>query len=881
MKKKIFLLDGHYLIYRSYHAMKQAGLRDSRGRPTGAIFGLLRFLLKLAEDYQPDYLACALDSKEPTFRHEFFEDYKADRPEMPEDLRVQISRIKKMFEELKIPVVLEPGFESDDLLAAMAEKWAVKTETEVIIVSNDKDLFQLVSENIKVLKQTRGLTETSLLAPEEVETELGVPPGQIQDYLSLVGDKIDNIPGVKGIGSTYATRLLEEFGTVDNILVHLDDISGHLREKIEENRDQLDESRQLVQLRLDAPVELDLSDCEFEVQDFAGLFDFCRELDFRSILENISEITGLEPETGQWEISWQPITPVELVSRVNKDSEPGYLLFTPVNPETKTMAAEEAFLFYLSNSDEEIFITEFSSGSEEKKIFKKLFRQLSNQKFYTFNLKLLYLWALRLKLVPELLTEAFDLQLASYLLAPDSDHNPSEIIRRETEQNLEDFDKSWSRQEKYEWHARIASLIPRLAARLPDRLEEENQTEILIDLEQPLTWILARMEYNGIRIDKFELENFSGELETKLESLRNKAHQKAGEEFNLNSPKQLREILFEKLELPVRGHTDSGKPSTDADSLEQLADKHPLPEIILEYRRYQKVDSTYLSPLVEAVNPRTDKLHTEFNQTVAATGRLSSSRPNLQNIPVREEFGRRVREAFVPSREEFVFLAADYSQIELRILAHFSNDSNLLRAFQEEQDIHTMTAMELTGKQPENIEESDRRVAKVVNYGIAYGLSEFGLARDLDVSQAEAEEYINRYFNRYSKVKEYIDNTVHQAEKDGFVSTLLGRRRYIPGINSDDYFQRQFARRMAVNAPIQGTASDLIKKAMVEIPVTLKNYNCNLLLQIHDELLLEVSQNQVSELESEVRKVMCGALELDVPLVVSAKQGNNWAEVSK
>lgn len=879
MSKKFFLLDGHYLIYRSYHAMKRAGLHDLQGRPTGAIFGLLRFLLKLQEDFAPDYLACALDSKEPTFRHEFFEDYKADRPEMPDDLRVQISRIKEMFELLEIPVFLEPGYESDDLLATTSEMWVETPDTEIIIVSNDKDLFQLVCPNISVLKQSQGLTDFELIGSQQVEEKLGVDPEQVPDYLSLVGDKVDNIPGVKGIGSTYATRLLEEHGTVEEILNNMDKLTDRFREKIESSRDQLEESRELVQLRYDAPIEISREDCEFEAADFGNLVEFCRELDFSGPLDKITELSGREPRTGGREVDWEQLAPAELVDKISESDSAITGYFAPLNRECKPLDTEKAL--FLWKRKDSVCLAEFEMGEDQGAVFAELIEQLVARKFCTFHVKFLLIWANRRQVETPAFTDLVDLQLASYLLAPDQQHSLPEVIQRETGEKLPDYEEQASRNEKFEWYAGAVELLEELSAELEDRVGTDGQHRLLRELEQPLTGLLARMECNGINIDESELRQFSGELESKLEELCARAHEVAGEEFNLNSPKQLREILFDKLDLSPQGQTDSGKPSTDADSLEALADAHPLPEIILEYRRYKKVNSTYLSPLVEAVNPRTDRVHTEFNQTVAATGRLSSSRPNLQNIPVRDEFGRRVRRAFVPAREDYVFLAADYSQVELRLLAHFSGDQTLMEAFRGSKDIHTLTAVELTDKEPEAIEESDRRIAKVVNYGIAYGLSEFGLARDLDVSQEEAEAYIDDYFNRYPKVKQYIDNTVERAEEVGYVTTIMDRRRYIPQINSDDYFQQQFARRVAVNAPIQGSASDLIKQAMIDLEPELAGFECNLLLQIHDELLLEVKETELESLRELLREVMCEALELEVPLEVAVKSGNNWAQVSK
>jgi DNA polymerase-1 len=504
-----------------------------------------------------------------------------------------------------------------------------------------------------------------------------------------------------------------------------------------------------------------------------------------------------------------------------------------------------------------------------------------SKEFFTYHNKLLQICLLRIGEEVQVVENVFDLQLASYLVAPDLDHEFKDIILRDQDVAIPEFDPDWTPPEVCDYLARSLILLEESCRSMEKRIEDENQVEILREIEIPLTAVLARMEYNGIKLDCEKLRELSGELGSVLDKLRKEAYELAGEEFNLNSPKQMREIFFDKLGFPVQGKTSSGKPSTDADTLQKLSEDYRLPAVILEYRKYSKIESTYLEPLIEAVNERTERIHTEFNQTVTGTGRLSSSRPNLQNIPVREKFGRRVREAFVPSRPDYILLGADYSQIELRLLAHMSGDETLLSAFKEGRDIHSITAAELAGKNESEISKKDRRTAKVVNFGIAYGLSAFGLSRDLDISRKEAKEYIERYFNRYPGVKKFIDETVETAKKQGYVETLWGRRRYVPELSSDDFFRRQFGRRAAVNAPIQGTSADMLKKAMIELMPELDGFDCNLLLQVHDELILEVKSEESEELESVVRRVMKEAMNLKVPVLVNIIQGSNWAEISK
>ncbi len=1017
MDERIFILDGHYLIYRSYHAMKSAGLKDSSGRPTGAVFGLLRFLIRLQKEYEPDYLVCALDSKEPTFRHEFFEDYKANRPDMPDDLRSQISRIKEIFELLEVPVLLEPGLESDDLIAGLVKKWKRLEDREIVIVSNDKDLFQLVSEKVSVLKQSRGLTDVKLLDAKEVEQELGVVPQRVPDYLALTGDSADNVPGVAGIGDAYAVKLLEEYADVEEILENSERIEGHLGKKIRQEKEQLRESFELVKLRSDCEIDFDLEDCRFEPENISNLVDFCAELELNSVLREIKGMfRGKEKSTAELEIDFEFVPAADLAKHLRAEDFEGIFIETDA-AETKIVAAETIYLMLVRDSR---VIATAVEGTSGRQLFEQAEKILNEVFCYFFGLKKYYALGYKLGLQPSLVAQPMDLKLASYLLSPEAGHNLEDVVRRQV--GVGETEPEQKKGEKWlKWRGTLFARLLQAGRAITERLQEDDQRQILDDLEQPLSRELALMEHNGVKINTEHLENISDELveimatleekafkivvelfePEELDSLRelielvggefnlnsptqlryllfekldlpvlketasgkpstakgvleklrhrlqsqsqeysrspdNNNHATAGlqqtgcqilelilaardaeseekfetietevlarlreiynlnepqdlqdffrqvgGEFNLNSQKQLRSILFEKLDLTPQGRTDSGEYSTDVDVLKELQGEHELVDILLEYRKYEKIESTYLLPLVRAVNKETGRLHTEFNQTVTATGRLSSSNPNLQNIPVREEFGRRVREAFVPSQSNYLFVAADYSQVELRLLAHFSGDETLVDAFREGRDVHRLTAAELSDKTVEEVDETDRRTAKVVNFGIAYGLSEYGLARDLNVSQKEAEEYIEKYFSRYSGVKRYIEEVTDQARENGYVKTLYGRRRYVPEINSDDYFRRQFARRSAINAPIQGTAADLIKKATIELAAPLTEYDHNMLLQIHDELLLEAELAQVQEVSATVEKRMCEAVELDVPLAVEIKVGANWAEVSK
>jgi DNA polymerase-1 len=654
-------------------------------------------------------------------------------------------------------------------------------------------------------------------------------------------------------------------------------VSDRLTENIRASREQIWDSRELVVLREDAPVSIGPKEARFRELNPEPLIEFCRELGFRSIVEDLESDLDYTPGWDETTVEYEWVS-CEEMAQVEPDRIEGIYLHLE-NNSTSVMEVDEFVLVMVSEN--EVLLTEDDFSGVLNAPLQDVLRTIADADVYSYDQKRLQLLARRTGVPVSDEVETRDLKLVSYLTDPDQDHELDEVLSREAGTSVPDFESDWPREELGNWLARRMVLLGELHDEFYEELEERSQVSVLKELELPLTTILACMEQNGIAVDDQLLEDLSDEIAGTLTELRHRAHELAGREFNLNSPKQLREILFEELDLPVQSKTDSGKASTNADTLEVLQDHHELPEVILEYRKYNKVDSTYLSPLVETMNEQTGKIHTEFHQTVASTGRLSSSNPNLQNIPIREEFGRQVREAFVASDEEYVLLAADYSQIELRLLAHMSQDEALLETFREGKDIHTLAAAEILEKDSGDVDEDDRRIAKVVNYGIAYGLSAHGLSRDLDISRDEAQNYIDRYFERYPGVKSYLDQTIERASEQGYVETLSGRRRYIPELRSSDYYQQQFAERAAVNAPIQGTAADLMKKAMIDLYPHLDDFNCNLLLQVHDELVLEVHRAEVDSLREVLEDKMVNALNLDAPVTVEVKTGTNWAEVSK
>lgn len=873
----MFLLDGHYLFYRSYHAMSEANLTDGQGRPTGAVYGFARFLLSLIDQYDPDYLVCAMDSEEPTFRHELYEEYKLERPEMPEDLVEQIPLMEDLLERFGVPVEKEAGFECDDLLASMVQRWRSRDDLGIVVVSNDKDNFQLVGNGVKVLKQKRGLTDVEMLDEEGVEDQLGVPPEQVQDYLCLVGDSIDNIPGIRGIGSAYASRILEQAGNLDNLLEDPDRAPERFRDKIRDHLEQLEQSRELVRLRTDAPLDLELEEAVFEQPDPEKLVPLFQELEFRSLLEELQDQMDVTPGWDEVEPEVHQVQLGEEFRGLPGDGPvAGYLETVPLDERWST-ATEVRLVVAAGESTVHVYRIPLDDPNQEVlDHFQALREKLRDREINLFTQKHLQRVAIRLEQEPFRGGYGEDLQLCSYLADADQAHELNDVITAVTDTMVPDRPDQATG--IVDWHGRRALLLLRSREQILRRLDQRDQRSVYEELEHPLTWILAAMEHNGIFLDTEVLSEMQQALQEKLNQIEEEAYEVAGQQVNLNSPKQLRNLLFEELDLPVQGRTDTGKPSTDADTLEALADHHELPGKILDHRQYKKILSTYVEPLLEARHPETGRVHTEFHQAVTGTGRLSSSRPNLQNIPVRDEYGRQVRKAFA-APEGWLLLGADYSQVELRLLAHLSQDETLLEAFREGQDVHELTAQRVG----EALEETqlDRRMAKVVNYGITYGLSAHGLSNDLDVSEGEAQAIIDQYFERYPGVQRFIDQTKQQAHDQGYVETLWGRRRYLAEINSNNPYRRQFAERAAVNAPLQGTAADMMKRAMIDLMPRLEDREARLLLQVHDELILEAPEGQIEDVSDLVGTIMEDVVDLRVPTPVTVETGSTWAQASK
>ncbi len=833
--KKILLVDGSSLAYRGYFALIKTPLRNSRGFNTSGIYLFLNSLLKTLRDTRPTHGAVVFDSKKPTFRHQVFEAYKAERPKMPDDLSAQMPYIREIAEALGLAVIVKDGYEADDVLFSLAKK-AAEDGWEVIILTSDKDLLQLVNDRIHVL-DTRPQFE-KLYTPEEVREKFGIPPERIPDYLALVGDSIDGVPGVRGVGEKGAVELLNKYGSFQGIYDHLDEITGKYGKALAEHRKDAEMSIELVRLA-EVP---DLPEPETLVvkePDRSRLFPIFREMEFSSLIKEFSspysEVYPLRISDGKPEGNFA----------VSGSKE----LFWGIKP-------GEIFVCRLEDA-----LTGLSGPGEK----------------YAFNSKELHRACLESGV--EINGVAFDLVVGDYLLDPSAQSDTGRY-----KEGLEHLAPRYlglsPSGDPTERRAQEVDLVLRVKDGVTERLKTEGLWDLFTGIELPLTRVLARMEHSGIKVDKEYLMELDCELGESIKKLEEEIYDLAGLAFNLNSPKQLAHVLFDILKLESKKKTKTGR-STDQSVLESLAnekDPHPLPGKILEYRELFKLRSTYTQSLLELVNPKTGRIHPTFHQTGTSTGRVSCSDPNLQNIPVRTEIGKKIRRAFV-AEEGFLFIDADYSQIELRIIAHITGDPGLCRAFMEGIDVHSATASAILGKPLETVTQEDRRIAKMVNFGIAYGMSPFGLASRLGIPDDQAKSIIEAYFASFPKVREWMEALIAEAEARGYVTTLLGRRRYVPGIKSENRQERDAARRAAINGPFQGSAADIIKKAMVEIddaglPVTP-------LLQIHDELIYEVAERDAEKACERIRAIMEDAVPLSVPVVVETSVGKNWMEAGK
>lgn len=899
----IYLIDGTAQIYRAFHAIQP--LSTSTGFPTNAIVGFIRMLIKLIQDESPEYLGVTFDTGGVTFRHEMFEAYKAHRPETPAELKQQIPSIKEFVRLMNIPVYEMEGVEADDLLATLA-KQAEAQGINTVLVTSDKDLLQLVSDKIVTLSERMG--HKAIYTPEKVVEKYGVRPDQIRDFLGLVGDTSDNIPGIEGIGPKTASELLQQFGTLEEILKHPDAVKNKKQRANLENGHAIAlQSKALATVKTDVPIELNLAELQRKTPDYQGLKTFFHGLEFYSLIRELipADAYGDAPPEQQ---AAQTEPPKKVYRTILTEAELSELIVElrqsggfAVDTETTSQHPMLAELVGISVSTKPhagayIPVAHRYLGAPPQlpldtviQAFKPLLEDENLPKYgqnIKYDLLVFGHYGIQMKGV------AFDSMVASYVLNPSRhSHGMDNLAEEFLNYRTITFEEVVGKGAKQttidtipvervtDYAAEDADVTLQLTNALRPQIEQQGLNDLYQKIELPLIDVLATMERHGVKVDTALLGQLSDEFAAKMRGIEQEIFQLAGQPFNVNSPKQLGPILFEKLQMPFGKKTKTGY-STDVDVLTDLARAgFELPAKVLEYRQLSKLKSTYSEALPKQINPKTGRIHTSFNQTVATTGRLSSSDPNLQNIPIKTAEGRRIRQAFIPE-PGCVMLSADYSQIELRILAHVTGDEELIKAYQHNEDIHTKTAMRIFGLPADQITPAMRREAKTVNFSVIYGISAFSLAKDLNVPHAAAQRYIDGYFDFYKGVQRFVDETIKQAQKDGYVTTLLNRIRYIPDINSKNASVRQFAERVAVNTPIQGTAADMMKLAMIALHQRLlTDYpDVRMILQVHDELVFEVPEAKADIVRDLVVEQMSSVLKLDVPMNVEAHYGQNWDE---
>ena len=892
--KKLVVIDGNSLLYRAFFAMRY--LSTSDGLPTNAVYGLTTMLLKVLEE-KPDYIAVAFDTGKPTFRHIEFDKYKAQRPPTPDALREQAPVARELVRAFNIPVIEVEGYEADDVIGAMVKE-ATAEGLQSIIVTGDLDALQLVNEQVSVMTTVKGVSDTVIYDPAAVRERFGLEPSQIADYKGLKGDTSDNIPGVPGIGEKTAVNLLKEYGSVENILEHVSDMpQGKVRRTLEENSEMATVSKHLATIVTELPIQINIADYEAKEPDYDALRDLFVRLEFKTMLKRLPEVGRAEGTVGEREKailgacrrinSSQDLK--ELIEELNRA---GKFAMQAHTHNGKASTAELMGISFSTGPGNTAYV-ELDGGNSAPSLelgFDEPYKAdvsdlapvLSSQdtKKYCHDMKLAYA-ALKRKGI-ELNGVVFDSLLAAYLL--DSSRSSYDIGSIAFEQLALELPGVTQKKADVVADATAvvcgeAEAVYRVEPVLEEKLLRDGMESLYNDIEMPLAPVLGDMELAGVAVDFEELGALSTTLAVDIADLEKQIYELAGEEFNIGSTKQLQTILFEKLGLQTGKKTKTGY-STSADALEALASEHPIVELILRYRELTKIRSTYAEALPKLVNPKTGRIHTSLNQAVTATGRLSSSDPNLQNIPVRTELGREIRKAFVASPGN-ILLSSDYSQIELRILAHVTGDANLTSAFENGEDIHRATACTLFGVSAEDVTPDMRRLAKTVNFAVIYGMTDFTLSRSLGVPVREAREFIETYFAKFPGVRNYIDETMKIAHEQGYVSTPLGRRRYIPEISSANRNIRLFAERAAVNMPIQGMAADIMKIAMIRAADSLKtsHLSAKMLLQVHDELLFEVKPEEIQDLAAMVRWAMEDAYDLNVPLLVEIKAGCSWSEM--
>lgn len=868
-QKRFLVLDGSSLIFRAFYALPP-DLSDSHGQPTGAIFGFSNMLTKLIAEQQPDLMALAFDKSRHTFRTERYADYKGTRDKTPEELLSQFPLLREFTANMGIPFLEKDNYEADDIIGTLATQAAAEGY-DVRVVTGDRDALQLVRPNLRVLLTKKGISELKDYDTAAFEEEYGFEPLKLIDLKGLMGDTSDNIPGIPGVGPKTASKLLLAYGSVENVLAHVEDVSGKkLKERLMEYADQARLSKELATIELHVP-EIEFVEADYRIQpDMEKMQAFCDAHELRAVWRNFERLYGpaeLALDLGGTGDAAADDLSYDLwdEAAIKAAAEAPYLAVSGIFSGLAPFASLEGLAVVAGPDAEKAGFVPKDSAA-----FPALLNLLeSAQQAAVFGLKRYDQAGVRGQ------NDFFDIELAAYLLEPERSKYALPELSQKYLQEMAPESFADERSQAV-WEAKtISRLYPLLGA----KLEEEELTHLMDTVELPLVEVLAAMEQNGVYVNRAHLAEKTEEVADRLQTIEQSIYEMAGHTFNLNSPKQLGTVLFEELNLPVRKKTKTGY-STNAEVLESLRLEHPIVEQILAYRLWSKLKSTYLDGITGLIRTDTGRVHTSFNQTVTATGRLSSSDPNLQNIPVRTEEGRMIRALFEPGEGYDYLLSADYSQIELRLLAHMSGDENFIDAFKRGQDIHARTAAEVFGIPLEEVTPELRRHAKAVNFGIVYGISDFGLARNLHISRKEAGDYISRYFERYPGVRAFMDKVVAEAHETGYVTTMFGRRRELPAIKSRNFNQRMLAERMAMNTPIQGTAADVIKLAMIAAYHKLKEagVKSRILLQVHDELVLEVVESELDVVQAILRESMEHVVALSVPLIIDIHWGRNWAE---
>ena len=885
MAEKFFLVDGHSHLYRAFFAVK--GLTSPEGEPTNAVFGFTAMMRKLIKDHAPDYLAVAFDMPAPTFRHEMFADYKATRKTPPAEFRMQIPMAQEVLEVLGIPMYMKEGYEADDIMGTAA-RLASERGLEVSLVTGDKDARQLVGPRVRILDTAKGLVITE----ETLREQDGVEPRQVVDVMALSGDSSDNVPGVPKVGPKTALSLIRKYGDLESVLAHAREIKQpRLRENLVKYAEQARLSKKLVTINAHMPIKINFDDCRVKPPDPERVAPVYQKLGFRRFLTEMA--LPATPEKSAYHLVNTSDRFDRFMGQLRKQKRFSLDLET-TSP--SPMAARIVGLSFAWKEREAWYLPVLAPPGEETldrdAVLAELKPILSNDAIGKVGQNIKYDILVLQNHGVEVRGIVFDSMIAAYVLnAEQRRYSLDELAALFLNHRMTPISDLIGKGRKQitmdqvavdrvcDYACADADIALRLANLLERELRGQKLWELFSSVELPLISVLAEMEHNGIKLDASVLKQMSGWLGKEIEALEKKIHKEAGEEFNVASPRQLSKILFDKLNLPVIRRTKTGA-STNSEVLEQLAITHRLPGLVLEFRQLSKLKSTYVDALPQMVLPETGRIHTSLNQTATTTGRISSSDPNLQNIPIRTELGERIRRAFVASEPEYLLLAADYSQIELRIVAHISGDPALRKAFKDDADIHQFVASQIHGVKPEEVTPTMRRAAKSVNFGIIYGLTPYGLSRDLRIPVGQADTFIKEYFERYPGVRRFIDRTVEDARKNRYVATLCGRRRPLPGINDSDRSVRSFAERAAVNAVIQGTAADMMKLAMIRVHRRLRNekLRTRMLLQIHDELLFELPREEKEQVTELVKEEMAGALKMDVPIKVNVAVGRNWSE---